>query len=94
MANMKEEYGALIDIDDIPTTIDISYYLYKDMGLPTMDEAVDHFNEGENVIRQYLENCKINEIYPDPKYLKKIFDDWFHLPVHCIIPILIDIIIT
>ena len=93
MANMKETYGQFLDPFTVPKEEEICYYLYKHLDLPSLSEAVDHYYAGVDAVREYITTVYDNNPVDTYSGLEGLCEDWFHLPVHVLLPILIRIII-
>lgn len=91
MANMKEIYGQFLDPFTVPKEEEICYYIYKQLSLPSLNEAIDHYYAGVSAIADYLSEKK-NPLM-DYAEIEYMCEDWFHLPVHVLLPILIRIIL-
>lgn len=92
MSSLKEKYGDFLDPFKVPNEAEICYYLYKQLELPDLSSAVDHYYEGVNAIRECIQEIDGDLQIEYYTKLEETCEDWFHLPVHSLLPVLIRII--
>ena len=92
MASFKEKYGEFLDPFKVPGEAEICDYLYEQLELPDLLSAVDHYFEGVNAIRECIQDIDDDLQIEYYTKLEENCENWFHLPVHCLLPVLIRII--